>query len=504
MTRLEQLRFVAAKLTGQAAVEPLWPVRLVLFKPGKSAPAAATGELMLQDGVWTGAWPVNQPLPASWMRRYAQDLWESNARSMDARYEAAVLSLLATLEAKATRIQLGAPPPEAERTREWALLHLLATTGELQGRMRVLLSNLQQGAALDIALKNSYAKPAKEMMSLAEAHRKAGQFQPAEWIGAPINPERDYRAREIDDAALKLALASVQRGPARAAAFRALLNEGVKTPVTLEGAGLFAEAIAAGSENASAFAHAATEEKNPQEKEKLLGRAAELNPRWAEPHAQIALMTTDLGHKIGRMKKAVSLEPRHGDWWRQLAEWQYEGRLYSDAAASFLNAARWASTPAEAARMQTRWQELEQARASLEAAERKRIENEKQASLEKLRQESLERIRAAERKANEGLGGGAAAVPWWDGPRPEGKAAGMLERVDCIRQLAVLSIKSDGGKTVKLLVTDPSKVVFAGTGEMTLSCGIQRPARKVQIEYRPKTDAKTGTVGEAALVEFAQ
>jgi hypothetical protein len=503
MNRLEQLRFVVGKLTGKSVVEPRWPVRLVLFKPGKSPPMPATPQLQLQDGVWTGAWPSNQPLPSSWMRQFARELWESNAKPMDAPYEAALLSLLATLDAKATRVQLGAPPPAAERTSEWALLHLLATTGEFQGRMRVLLSNLQQGAALDIALKNSYDKPVKEMIRLTESHLKGGQFQPAEWIGAPINPERDFRAREIEDSALKLALASVQRSPARAAAFRALLNEGVKTPATLEGAELFAEAVAAGSESAPAWVRVAADETSPSEVEKKLVRATELNPRWAEPHAQIAILTPELGHKIGRMKKAVSLEPRHGDWWRQLAEWQYEGRLYSDAAASFLNAARWADNPAEKARMQARWQELEQSRAALEAADRKRIEDEKQAALEKLRQEALDRIRAAEKKANSDLGGGRAAVAWWDGPRPEGKASGLLERFDCVKPAAILSLKSDDGKIVKLSVGDPSKVVLTGGGEMALTCGIQKPPRRVRIEFQPKANAKTGSIGEVALIEFA-
>ena len=504
MTRLEQLRFVVAKLAGQSVIEPRWPLRVVLFKPGKSAPAVGTPELLLQDGVWTGAWPINQPLPAAWIRRYARELWESNAKPMDAPYEHALLSLLGTLDAKATRIQLGAPPPEPERTPEWALLHLLATTGEFQGRIRVLLSNLQQGAALDLALKNSYDKPVKEMLDLAAAHRKSGQFQPAEWIGAPVNPERDYRARDVEPPALKFALASVQRPPARAAAFRALLNEGEKTPLTLEGAELFAEAVAAGSESAPAWVTSTADETNPTEVEKRLVRATELNPRWAEPHAKIAHLTTDLGHKIGRMKKAVSLEPRHGDWWRQLAEWQYEGRLYADSAASFLNAARWASTPAEASRMQARWREMEESRGALEAADRKRIEDEKQAALEKLRQEALERIRAAEKKANAGLGGGAAAVDWWDGPRPEGRAEGLLERFDCVKPAAILFLKAPDGKTVKLSIIDPSKVVFAGGGELALNCGVQKPVRRVRIEYVPKVNAKTGSIGEVALIEFVQ
>lgn len=507
LTRLEQVRFLVGKWSGVAEPGTRWPVRVVLFKPGKNQTLQATPELELLDGVWSGAWPANEPLPREWMGRYARELWEANARPMAGNYDAALIDLLSTLEAKATRIQLGAPPPEASRTKEWALLHLLATTEELQGRMRVLLSNLQQGAALDIALKNSYDKPAKEMMAAAEAHRKSGQFAAAEWVGAPVSPQRDFRAREIEPGLVKLAVAGVQKGEARRAAFRGLLNEGVKTPVTLEGAGLYAEAVEAGSESATAWLQAAQAEKDAAKREKMLVRASELNPQWAEPHARIAMDTGDLGHKIGRMKKAVSLEPRHGEWWRQLAEWQYEGRLYRDAAASFLSAARWAATAEESARMQGRWKELEEARGALEAAERKRIEDEKQAALEKLRQEALERIRAAEKKARGEMGGAEGAekaVEWWEGPAADGKTQGVLERVECGKQSLALLVKDGGGRVVKLAVADPGKVVFMGGGEMTLACGVQKPARRVRVEYRTKADAKTGTAGEGAVIEFLQ
>ena len=508
LNRLDQLRFLVSKWSGQSVVEPRWPLKIVLFKPGKNQAVEAAGELLLQDGVWTGAWPAGEPLPRTWMREYARELWESTARPMGKPYEAAVLDLLASIEAKATRIQVGSPPPLEARTPEWALLHFLATTEEYQGRMRVLLSNLQQGAALEIALQNTYGAPSKELRAKAKAHGQAGPFGTAEWIGAPVNPERDYREREIGIAQQKVALAGVRRGQQRQAEFRALVNEGMKTPAVMEGAGLYNEAVEAGSESAAAWFAAAMEQKDAARREKLLARAAELNPKWAEPHAFIAQETPDLGHKIGRMKKALSLEPRHGGWWRMLAGWQYEGRLYKDSSASFLQAARWAATPAEAALMENRWRELESSRGALEAAERQKVEDEKAAALEKLRQEALERVRAAEKKANAKLSGGAPgqpagpAVEWWDGPVSDGNAAGVLERVDCARGAMMLHVKDASGKVTRLAVSDPSKVVLAGLGEMTLNCGLQKPARRVRVEYRTKTDARRGVAGEAALIEF--
>ncbi|MCC6293646.1 MAG: hypothetical protein IT164_13430 [Bryobacterales bacterium] len=510
LNRLDQMRFLVGKWSGQSVVEPRWPLKIVLFKPGKSQTLRADGELMLQDGAWTGAWLADEPLPRAWLRAYARELWESTARPMAKPYEAAVLDLLADIEVKATRIQVGAPPPLENRTPEWMLLHLLAATEEYQGRMRVLLSNLQQDAPLRTALKNSYDKPPEEMLAQARAQGASGRYGTAEWIGAPVNPERDYREREISPEQQSLALAAVRRGPERRSAFRALLNGGMKTPAVLEGAGLYGEAVEAGSESAAAWFAAAMEEKDPGRREKLLARAAELNPKWAAPHAIIAGETADLGHKIGRMKKALSLEPRHGEWWGQLAGWQYEGRLYKDSAASYLQAARWADTPAEAARMENRWRELESRRAALEAAERKKVEDEKAAALEKLRLESLERVRAAERKANAKLSGGGPvssagnAVEWWDGPAADGKAAGVLERVECARGALTLHVREASGKVTKLAISDPSKVVLAGQGEMTLHCGPQKPARRVRVEYRANTDARAGVAGEAAMIEFTQ
>ena len=150
---------------------------------------------------------------------------------------------------------------------------------------------------------------------------------------------------------------------------------------------------------------------------------------------------------------------------------------------------------------------MEEARGALEAAERKRIEDEKQAALEKLRLESLERIRAAEKKARGEMGGAEGTekeVEWWEGPAADGKAEGVMERVECGKQLVVLHVKGASGKLVKLGVADPGKVVFMGGGELTLVCGVQKPARRVRVEYRTKADAKTGVAGEVAVIEFLQ
>jgi len=472
LTRLEQVRHLCARLAGKPEVEPRWPLRILLFKPGRQAVAQATPELALSRDAYRGAWPANEPLPAAWIEAWARELWQSSTPAMEPAYEAGLLALFSTLDAKATRISIGAPPPPDSRTPEWALLHMIATNPETQGRMRILISNLQQMVGIDLAMKNAYDAEGAKLLAERNAHLKSARFTATEWPGAPISPERDFRAREYD--------------AARAGSF-------LKDPPN--------------AEVAMDVYEASLRESNAEAAEKLLVKASELNPRWAEPHARIAAITKDLGHKIGRMKKAVSLDPRRLEWWRQLADWQWQGRLYAEAQQSWRQAERLAADPALKQQIAARGQELAQQRIDLETADRLRAEEEKRAELEKLRQEALARIRQAEKKANAELnpaGTADAPVPWWDGPRPSGKVAGTLERMDCLKQGAKIHIREDTAKLTVLHIPDPSKIVLSGMGEMDMKCGPQKPPRRVIIEYSPKADAKLGTVGEAALIEFAQ
>jgi hypothetical protein len=74
--------------------------------------------------------------------------------------------------------------------------------------------------------------------------------------------------------------------------------------------------------------------------------------------------------------------------------------------------------------------------------------------------------------------------------------------VDCLpKQQARISIEDAEHKLVKLLVADPSKVVYAGNGEVSMGCGVQKP-RKISVAYFPKANARLATAGEVATIEF--
>jgi hypothetical protein len=375
--------------------------------------------------------------------------------------------------------------------------------------VRVFFSNLQQGASFDVAYRNSFERDAKDMEAEVDAFFQAGRFTPETFGGKPLNAERDYRARPLLDKRYEVYLADLLRGEQARLAYLAVLNGGEKNAGAFEGAGMFAEAAAHGSESAPAWVAWGDElvkAKDLAKARDAYRKAAQLKARWAEPHARLAAIEEKPGLAIGMLKRAAELDPRNVQRWLKLAEAQLEFKDFEGAGLSWRTAERAAPTEAERSAIEAKRQAFEQQRIELQAAERRRIEEEKARDLERLKAEAMERIREAEVRARASLGGGdpnAKPVEWWDDKTPKQTVTGALERVDCLKGPARLVVRDSAGKVVQLLVRDPSKVVFTGSGgDLTLGCGPQKPARRLKIEYVPKPDAKLGASGEVALVEF--
>ena len=146
---------------------------------------------------------------------------------------------------------------------------------------------------------------------------------------------------------------------------------------------------------------------------------------------------------------------------------------------------------------------LDERRREAEAAARRREAEERERELARVKEEALRRIREAEAKANREAGPPPAKVePWFEAPRPEHRIEGRLRQVDCLRGVARLVVETAGGKTTRLAVRDPSRVVVLGGGKLELVCGPQKQPRSVIIEYFPNNDAKLGTSGEVATIEY--
>ena len=66
-----------------------------------------------------------------------------------------------------------------------------------------------------------------------------------------------------------------------------------------------------------------------------------------------------------------------------------------------------------------------------------------------------------------------------------------------------LTIMQGTGRPVSLLVRDPKKLMVASdSGQFEFACGVQRPARKIEVRHDAKADAKFGTLGDIAVIKF--
>ena len=78
---------------------------------------------------------------------------------------------------------------------------------------------------------------------------------------------------------------------------------------------------------------------------------------------------------------------------------------------------------------------------------------------------------------------------------------GELQRFDCLGKLSRLAIRTDDGKMTQVAVRDPGQIGISN-GEKMMACGIQKPVRRVQVQYIAKPDKRLGTVGDATTIEF--
>ena len=510
MLDAEQFRWAFGQMTAVADPVSVWPIRIVV---DKKAAAGVTPSLRMGRDSWISVIAPGQDVGPQWRRQCARILLNDNTGRMPAGFEQAVMSLLSTLDLKGTRLSIGAPPPTEERTKDWARLQFFLTNPEYTLRSRVLLSNLARGADYDVASKNAFEKPARELDKLVEAHMAGGKFEAAPFPGKPLAPA-DFTVREAESYDGRIALADVLLSDPKLAAQAEAAYKALTGPEATEGLALLAAARK--DPQAQKLFEAATKagSKNPRAwlgtgaKEGAI-RAIELNGKWPDPHIRLAEFATAPNVKAAELGKAAALARRDPALWQQTALACADAKQFAEAAKAWSAAERAAPTDDERARIRQARMDNEKARADFEAAERKRVADEEARALEKLRQDSIAEVRAAEAKANKELSKNGPVPtnvqPWWDGPGgPPEKAAGALERVDCLAGgRARLAIRVAGAKTpTLLLVQDPTKIVLSGAGEMALGCGPQKPARSVVVEYSPARDAKTGTAGEVRTVEF--
>jgi hypothetical protein len=497
---IDQVRWLLAKTLGRPEVTPLWPVRIMVVKPDKTSARYRTTNLRLSRDAYTGGLVSKDPIPVQWTVDLLRALIHDDVKPLPAPYENGLVAAMSTMRADMSRITAGEPP--SERTKDWARMHLLALDPNYAGRVRVFFGVLQQGAPVDSATRNAFDKSEEDLEMMVADYLAAGKFETFQISGKALNPERDYRPLEGHPARAELFLADLLTGGDAQSAYRALLNS-KPTAEAFEGAGMLAEAIAKESDSARCWYRYALEEKDLEKSRAALRKAMELNSRWAEPHARWAAKESDPVRRAIVYKKAAELDPRATSSWIALAEAQQDAKDFKAANQSWRMAERSASDPAERASIERRRLEYERVRLDLEAAERRRLEEEKRQELASLKEKALADIRAAEAKANAGskFDPKQKVVDWWDGPAGV-PVTGKLERVDCLNGPARLVVRDSKGRLTQYKVNDPTKVAITGAGQLTLSCGPQRPPRGVRLQFEATPDPKLATAGNVLMIEF--
>src|ERR1022692_1228395 len=511
MVRFEQFLAALGQIVGEDDLQAPLPLRIFVFKnPNGWTPAAPLTEgrdhfcIVLSEKS-----EVTPEIYSALTRLFLK----SNTAQMPPAFERGLIAFFSTFEVSGIRITAGKPPAQPDL--DWARIHLLVADPDYYGKIRVLLYNLRHGVAEDPAYRNAFGKSAAEVEAAAQKHFAAGNFQTTRLPSRPM-AEGDFPERQVSATEIGLARGDLLVGAPSAAEYRKLLAGHEKIPEAEEGLGLlalaarhsdearenFEAAVEAHSTSARCYIEYAKLEPDRDKAEDALLKAAGINPKLAEPFALMAARDTDPRKRLMHWKSATERDPRNTAYWKALAETLLDENYYGEAGKAWRSGEQAATDPAERENFHRARMLVEQQRLDHEEAEKRQEAEEKAREIAKLKTQALADLHKAEAKYSDSAPVAGKPVPWWDGPQPEGKVSGTLRQVDCLpKQQARLTIEDASHKLVKLLVADPSKVMYAGNGEASLGCGVQK-ARKITVEYFPKTNAALATAGEVATIEF--
>ena len=516
---LEQLRETLRVVTGKEEMRLVWPVHVIIFKNASDIPSAPKQFRLGRDARMAAITEAGG-LSVDSIKELARLMIYENTNRLPQDLEQGMIELVSTVQIDGPHITLGAPVPLAERTPGWALMHLVTVSPEYAGRSRVMISNLEQTNDFDAACHNAFEKPGAQIQQQADAYLKAGNFTTTSISGRALSMTRDFKpvqlaSEDVRVAQADLLLASGHTAEA-ATAYKALHGPEASEGIALmeldnekdkDAKAALQEAIDAHSNSARAWLELGRLQSDADE----LKKASDLNPRWGEPFFQLAELdpAVDKEHLEQRatlLKKAAALDPRSSDYWTALAKTDIAAKDFAEAQKAWSGAERAAANDQERERIRNVRLEVQANRFDEEAAERKRIKDEEQADLQRVKAQSEAAIHASEDAARKKMNPNGATPPkaevWYEEPKAGSSVEGVFQRLDCLDTRARLVIQTSDGKSLQLLMADPSQVSLGGGGEKTFSCGAQKQLRQVTVHYNAKPDAKLHTAGEVIAIEF--
>ena len=473
---LEQLRHTLGATLGKQDLQSAWPIRLIVLKSGKPFPAVKMG----RDS-YVASFTSIQPETVA---DITQILIDANAGRMPEGIERGLVALFSTLSVDGTRVLIGAPP--ATKDRDWSRVHMLTVDPAYNGRLRVLLGNLQQGIDAEPAYTNAFEKTPQQVDDQLNAYILAGVYGTTPLSGRPLDAKRQLYAKTPDPYNVALAQADVllaHGAPGFREAYTALLNQKAGAPEAHEGLGNFDAAVKADSHNARTYAELGRITADVAQKKALFTKAAQLNPRWAEPYVLQAEAETVPFRRVPLLKTATQLTPRNASYWRLLAEAQEASNQFAEAGKSWGMAERATQSLDERNMIRQARQQGEASRLDLQAKDRQEAKRKQEQETQDLKNRALSDIRAFEAKANQGQAplNPNVKLREYQEEKPT-LMHGTLVRVDCLGTQAKLHVQGEDKKVRQVTIRDPSKVAIRGGGEKALGCGAQKPARPLTIE----------------------
>lgn len=517
---LEQFRETLRVVAGKQDMRLVWPVRVLVFKNANQMPAgAATAGFRLGRDARMAAVTESGGFARENLKQLARVLLYDNTNRLPEQVEDGLGELFSTLEVNGTRITLGTPVPPEERSHAWAMMQLLTVTPDYMGRTRVMISNLEQSGDFEAACRNAFEKSPAQINQQTDEYLKAGDFGTASISGRALSPARDFRPvslgpdeGKIAVADLMLASGTSQAGAAYAALHGAKSAEGqafiaLKERKNTEARQLFQSAADSGSDDARAWLELGRLEEYPAKARADFKKASDLNPNWGEPYAALAdIDKNNLPQRAELLKKAASLDARNIEYWQALARTDTATKNFADAEKAWSGAERAAANEEERARIRQARLEVDRERYDADQAERDRIAAEKERDIQRVKAQSEAAIHAAEREARKKMNPNGEKPPepvaWMDTQQTGASIEGVFQRLDCIGQQARMVIQTDDGKSVQLLVGNPSQIALGDGGETAFSCGAQKTPRRVVVQYTAKQNPKMQTAGEVTVIEF--
>lgn len=519
LSQFEQFRFALGSVMGVPDLRLEPPLRILVFRNAQElASQNCAGFRTGRDRLMACTTAEGQLAPGL-VRELTKQMLESNFANMPAPIEQALETFFSTVQSNAVHVTWGTPPPVAERTREWALLHRLITQPDYAGRAHIYLHNLASGMDSNGAIRSLSEVPAKFRAEI-DRYYAAGVFNSSQAPNRPLNPERDFTTTILTSDEGQLMRADML-GPGSAEIYQTLLKAGKHVPEAHEGLAILAmrsgdsadaarqarnhmeAAREAGTHNVVALTSYGSMQKDPEQAITILKEALTLDPKYGPAHWALGEKISEPPRRMMEWKQAVALSPRNYDWWVQYAKLCIDQKQYAEAGKAWLGAAQSAPDVAHREQALSARGQIDQLRLDDEQEIRRKENAAKAAEMDRLKSQARKEIMDLEARVNTRpltKEEAAKVVDWADVNSLGDSVTGTLIRVDCAGSQMTLNVKDKAGKIQRLQVTDPAHVEMKG-GETTFRCGEQK-ARRVTVRYNPALDPRKGPLGEVTGIEF--